>query len=275
MTTPDATPQFTDDDLATAMGLISQPITQLTELIVLSDEEIRTIDGVDHEAVTPLPWIEDHADSPEERDLAAAVAMRSLMARGLITSNAVTDPLARTSADEQPMTFEPAPELRGTAVLRRTSDHVVLMERRTASGSVFAFFHVFDLQEGRRVMSEVFDASGFHHFHLMPGDLLMERCERVVDPSGALGTTDTEPVTIPEEDLEASEQVQHLAQAEAVTEVMVMQRGTQTVTAVTLFALADHLEMLERDQEAGAVRVRQISRERLTSLLESLLVTAS
>lgn len=268
-------PQLTDEDLEVAMAVISQPLQEeVTELATLTDEELRAVDGFAVEPTTPLPWLEKNAATTAQQQLATAVAMRSLMARGLVVSSALTEPWKYEDGSREPMTFETVPELRAVAVLRRTPDRVLLAERRTEQGTTRAFFYVFELEEERRILLEVFDQTGFHLFYLLRGADLLAQFLLVVDPKGVVGDEDSEPVEVPAAQFSESETAQRLAAARAMSQILVMEMGSAEAEAFTILALPDHLELLESDEEQAVTRVGAISRESLGDLLDQLLVAA-
>lgn len=265
-------PQFSESDIAAAMAVVSQPLEEsVMEIITLTDEELWAIDGVQHEQITALPWTEKNAPQDAERDLAAAVAMRSMLARGLVVSSAVSDPLTEEPADQGPPVYEVLPQVRGTAVLRRTSDRVLIAERTTEQGTVWSYFHVFDLPEGRRVLLEVFGGSGFHLFYLLAGEDLDAQFLKVVDPQGVVGQEDGEPTEVPAATFGESEEAQRLAAARAMTQVLVVSRDADAASQFVVFAMPDGLELMETDVESGISRVGAVSAQGLAEVLAQVL----
>lgn len=278
MTSTDQTPlRLSDDDIRVAMAVLAQvPADEVASLVTLTDEEILALEGLGHEQLTALPWVEENAAQDAQRALVTAAAMRSFLARGLVVSEDVTDPRedsARAPRAEGERTYEAAPELRATAVLRRTSDAVVAMGRRTDHGTATSMFYVFDLPEGRRALWEVYDAQGFHLFFLVPDALLIDQMIAFADPQGVVGTVDGDPEEVPAEELTESETGRRLAQARAATSVLVARRDLDAPVTCSVFGLPDHLELMEAAAAGGVIhqRVGMVSRDSLAQMLSSLL----
>lgn len=265
-------PQFTESDIAAAIALVSQDLDgTVKEVVTLTDEELWAVDGVQHDPITALPWTEKNAPADAERDLAAAVAMRSLLARGLVVSSAVTDPLPDSPADQGPPVYEVVPQVRGAAVARRTSDRVMIAERKTEHGTVWAYFHLFDLPVGRRALLEVFGGAGFHLFYLFEGDQLPAQFLKVVDPQGVVGHEDGQPTEVPTASFGESAEAERLASARAMTQVLVIERGADTASQFVVFAMPDGLELMENDVDSGISRVGAVSEQGLADVLDQVL----
>lgn len=275
MTSPGAVPMhFSDDDVLVAMDVLTQDLHgEVTELVTLTDEELIALDGAEHEQITPVPWIATNAADTARRELATATAMRSFLARGLVVSSAVTDPRAYREGSMEPLTFEAVPELRATAVLRRTADDVVVMERTTDAGTATSYFYVFDLDGDRRALWEAFGDQGIHLFFLVPGEILVDQMIAFADPQGVIGDVDGEPVEVPAAELTTSEIGQALAQSRAATSVLVARRSSDAPETFTVFARPDRVDLMETSGEGEQTvhRIGTLARASLHSLLDSLL----
>lgn len=275
MTTPGSgsatkAPQYDDEDLRMAHAVLTQPLEEaVISIVTLTDEELLAIEGIQHRQLMPLPWVAENLRTDEERAVAAATATRGLIARGLVRSEKVKDPLR---PDEKGPADEIAPALRGTVVARRTSDQVVVAERKTSLGTATSVFYLFDLPTGGRVLWELFDDQGVHVFSVLDLATLPEQLIRFADPVGGIGDEDGEPLEIPAPQFPASEKAQELQGARALTSVVLRARGEDEAATFNLFGMPDRTELMEtEDSEAGGVvRIAPISRAGLEELVASL-----
>lgn len=244
-------PTFSRDDLDTAIAVLGQgdEDAEPRELFSLSDEELLAVDGVQHPQMTELPWVEANADAQDLRELAAAVAMRSLLARGLVTTSADADPAAYGPGSRTPLSFDAVPELRGVAVLRRIPEAFVLIRRKTSAGDATSYFYLFQVQGRTRVLWESYDSSGMHVFHLVPAGLLAGQVRAFLDPVAGIGEADGETEEVAVEGFEQSAPAQALADARAVSSVVVVSMADGSTEGFTTFAMTDHLVLMESDEE--------------------------
>jgi len=271
---PSDAPRFSAEDLEIATGLLTRPLTEpVTEIVSLTDEELMALDGIEQEPLTPIPWIESATHTPEDRSLVAAAAMRSMIARGIVTSSAVLDPRRYEDGSTQQARVVAIPELQGTVVLRRTSDAVLIAERRTERGTSYGYFHLFHLEDQVRVLWEAFDETGVHLFFLLEGSTLPAQLLAFVDPIDGAGDNDGDIEEIPSAEFSTSAAAARLAEARAVTTVLVLARESDAdPTAFTLFSTPDGVVLMETDgQEDTAVqRVGKLSRDSVHALVEEL-----
>ncbi|MEO2098695.1 MAG: hypothetical protein ABGX90_16295, partial [Brachybacterium sp.] len=94
-------------------------------VVTLSDEQIAALDGYERRQFVALPWLDAH---PEQRRIAAAVALRGMIAGGQV--------LTRTARYEEGPRWRAVPEISGCLVLRRTAESFTTAERtvRTEAG---------------------------------------------------------------------------------------------------------------------------------------------
>lgn len=267
-------PSFSAEDIRIATELLTQPLDgAVKEIVTLTDEELTALDGLQHDALTPLPWMSESATDDEGRALLTAAAMRSMIARGIVTTGAVRDPRSDEDAPADEAVMVAVPELQGTMVLRRTSDAVIIAERRTERGLAYGYFYVFHLEGTVRVLWEAFDATGFHLFFLLDGDTLAEQLIAFVDPIEAIGEEDGEPQEVPAASFGDSEAAARLARSRAMSTLLVLGReDTDGPTAFTLFSTPDGVELMETAGEGDTAvqRVGAVSRATLTELIEDL-----
>ena len=143
-TDPTAPLQYTAEDVAAARDLLerarrgeatgsdgaprpSDPSAaqEATAVVTLSDEQIAALDGYERRQFVALPWLDAH---PEQRRVAAAVALRGMIAGGQV--------LTRTARYEEGPRWRAVPEISGCLVLRRTAESFTTAERtvRTEAG---------------------------------------------------------------------------------------------------------------------------------------------
>ena len=274
-TAPSDAPRFSAEDIEIATELLTQPLEQpVTEIVTLTDEELMALDGIEHDPLTPTPWVSGNAEGEDARALVTAAAMRSMISRGIVSSTAVLDPRRYEDGSQEQARMVAVPALQGTMVLRRTADAVLIAERQTERGTAYGYFYLFHVDGGVRVLWETFDATGFHLFFLLEGETLPEQLRAFVDPVDGAGEADGEIDEVAAASFAASAPATRLAEARAVTTVLVLDReDTAGPTAFTLFATPDALELMETDGEGEAAiqRVGAISAATLTSLVEELI----
>lgn len=271
-------PSFSAEDLEVATELLTRALTEpVQEIVTLTEEELTALDGLQHDALTPTPWLDETAPERADRALAAGAAMRSMMARGIIASTAVLDPRRYEEGSQEQARMVAIPELQGVAVLRRTSDAVLIAERRTERGIAYGYFFVFHLEDSVRVLWEAFDETGFHLFFLLDGSVLAEQLIAFLDPIDAIGAADGEVEEIPSARFGDSAAAARLASARAVTSVLVLDRALEEPTGFTLLATPEAVELMETDGEGDRAvqRVGAVSRQTLTGLLEELLAATA
>lgn len=272
--TPSDTPRFSAEDIEIATALLRQPLQEpVTEIVSLTDEELMALDGIEHDPLTPTPWMTRSAVDDDARALATAAAMRSMIARGIVTSSVVLDPRRYEEGSHEPARMVAAPALHGTVVLRRTSDAVLIAERRTERGTAYSYFYLFHLDGAVRVLWEAFDAAGFHLFFLLDGATLPDQFIAFIDPISTVGETDGGIEEVRSAAFPTSPAAARLAEARAVTTVLVLDReDTAGPTAFTLFSTPDGVELMETDGEGESAvqRVGVVSTATLTALIEGL-----
>ncbi|ATG50964.1 hypothetical protein CFK38_05020 [Brachybacterium vulturis] len=271
-------PSFSAEDLRIATDLLTRPLTEpVQEIVTLTEEELTALDGLQHEALTPTPWLDETAPDQADRALATSAAMRSMMARGIIASTAVLDPRRYEEGSQDSARMVAVPELQGVAVLRRTSDAVLIAERRTERGIAYGYFYVFHLEDSVRVLWEAFDATGFHLFFLLDGDVLAQQLIAFLDPIDAIGEADGQVEEVPAARFGESATAARLASARAVTSVLVLDRALDAPTGFTLLTTPEAVELMETDGEGSEAvqHVGAVSRRTLTELLDELVAATA
>lgn len=144
-------------------------------VLSLTDEQLAGMDGDRADQLTALPWLAEHA---EQREFAAGVGLRSLVASGQV--QILTDPAGGSTGRR----WQAVPVLDGCLVLRRAANVVTSVERtmNTTGGTQLNRLYYYTHPSG--VLEEEVTASGIHHFTpLRPGQV-PQRIAALVDPAG-------------------------------------------------------------------------------------------
>lgn len=169
-------PEYTAGSLDSAAEVLrrardgaSAPVLSLT------DEQLAGMDGDRADQLTALPWLAEH---PEQREFAAGVGLRSLVASGQV--RIVTDPAGGGTGSR----WEAVPVLDGCLVLRRAANVVTSVERtmNTTDGTRLNRLYYYAHPSG--VLEEEVTASGIHHFTPLQPDQVPDRIRALVDPAG-------------------------------------------------------------------------------------------
>lgn len=185
-TDPAAPLQYTPEDVAAARDLLGRARVENAPapddpsaaevpapIVTLSDEQIAALDGYERRQFVALPWLDAH---PEQRRVAAAVALRGMIAGGQV--------LTRTARHEEGPRWRAVPEISGCLVLRRTAESFTTAERtvRTEAGPQVHRLHCYSHPGG--VLEEETTADGLHRFTVLPADEAAVRLAAFLDPAG-------------------------------------------------------------------------------------------
>lgn len=142
-------------------------------VVTLSDEQIAALDGYERRQFVALPWLDAH---PEQRRIAAAVALRGMIAGGQV--------LTRTARHEEGPRWRAVPEISGCLVLRRTAESFTTAERtvRTEAGPQVHRLHCYSHPGG--VLEEETTADGLHRFTVLRAEEATVRLAAFLDPAG-------------------------------------------------------------------------------------------
>ena len=171
---------FTDRDLQAAKGLLALAPTSPGEpMLVLTDEEIVALDGLQHDQLAPTPWLDATiAKGVASRELLSEVAMRGLVARGILVAPTDGDGVIHLRSTD--------PTIPGVLMLRRTSSAFVQLKVVTAVAESYFFGYVFP-DEGA-ALHEVIDPTGMHFFTLSTIDALVDTVTAILNPFGVEGS---------------------------------------------------------------------------------------
>lgn len=141
-------------------------------VVTLSDEQIAALDGYERRQFVALPWLDAH---PEQRRVAAAVALRGMIAGGQV--------LTRTARHEEGPRWRAVPEISGCLVLRRTAESFTTAERtvRTEAGPQVHRLHCYSHPGG--VLEEETTADGLHRFTVLRAEEATVRLAAFLDPT--------------------------------------------------------------------------------------------
>ena len=142
-------------------------------VVTLSDEQIAALDGYERRQFVALPWLDAQ---PEQRRVAAAVALRGMIAGGQV--------LTRTARHEEGPRWRAVPEISGCLVLRRTAESFTTAERtvRTEAGPQVHRLHCYSHPGG--VLEEETTADGLHRFTVLRAEEATVRLAAFLDPAG-------------------------------------------------------------------------------------------
>lgn len=174
MTGPDVM-RFSEEDLAAARATLEQARDgDAVPIVILSDEEVTILDGLEHDQLVPTPWLD--AQEGADRSLVGRVALRSLLARELVVQSG--------AASEGTVSITAHPGITGPLVLRRSAHEILSVERTTSGGKHWAFAYVHRSEDRATVLEEEISSSGHHAFLVYPFDHLGERMAAFLDPTG-------------------------------------------------------------------------------------------
>jgi hypothetical protein len=175
--------QFGPDDVAAARATLAQARDgEVVGVVILTDEEVTILDGVEHEQLVPTPWID--AQGEADRSLMGRVALRSMASRELVV------PAGTDKSGSRITKIKAHPGITGPLVLRRSAQEILSVERTSSNGKDWLFAYVHHEDEKATVLEEEISGQGQHVFSVYPEALLGERFERFLDPTSTalLGT---------------------------------------------------------------------------------------
>ena len=234
-------------------------------VVTLSDEQIAALDGYERRQFVALPWLDAH---PEQRRVAAAVALRGMIAGGQV--------LTRTARHEEGPRWRAVPEISGCLVLRRTAESFTTAERtvRTEAGPQVHRLHCYSHPGG--VLEEETTADGLHRFTVLRAEEATVRLAAFLDPAGladpaadAASDVGGASVHVRGSELPAHPLAAQLAATRALTVLTRVRTADGTVQQLSAYATADGMltmEALDPGAEDPRLEFRRVGPASLRAL---------
>ena len=243
--TQQPTMQWSAADIAAAEQTLARTASgEVTHVVTLTDEEVAILDGLQNPQLVPLPWLD--AQEGADRTLVGRVALRSLLARGLVVPSDEERPPG--PGGEPQVGIDAVPEVTGPLVLRRTASAILSADRTTALGKHWVYVYLHDED---RVLEEEVGPSGHHSFSVYPLTELAGRLAVFLDPA-AKAVLDGRARTFTTEQFAAEARTSpELSGAVAVTVLGAVRAGSDTLVRVSVYATPDGVYVV-RGGEHGA-----------------------
>ncbi|MFL0457837.1 hypothetical protein ACH0CV_10895 [Brachybacterium paraconglomeratum] len=266
---PTTEPTLTERDMLGAMEVLSTTSDEAAVLVVLTDEEIMALDGASSLELLGSPYLSQEAIETES---AAASALRSLVARGLVRPGSEgreeEGEVVTGSGDPARRPVQLDRRLAGVIALRRIPEAMVTAQRTLAGGTT-TLAHYFFPREG--VLEEYVTIDGFHHFAVPALPSVAERLRAFVDPFEAAGE-DGEPVAMSLQDAVASLEGEDTRSLSVVTTIAEGQGRRATVSADSgSVRVLDNGPLEQEAEPTDEVHVSAVSSERLREVLDLML----
>lgn len=266
------TPTVTERDAAGAMELLASASEDPQLLIALTDEEIVALAGRDALSLTGSPYLDQEG---VDETAHASAALRSLLARGLVTSvdeamEAEGEVVIGEARDRAMQIDRP---IAGLLMLRATASAVVHITRQVSEQTTRLVLHV---EADGGVLEEFVSADGFHRFSVPTPAAAVERMARYIDPSEVAGAESGEPVTAPIAELDSAEGelAEHLADTRVLS-VLTAVSATEASQA-TLFATTEAVFAMDTPEEGETeATVSEQSASDLRELLTDVLARSA
>ncbi|MBE1878864.1 hypothetical protein [Myceligenerans pegani] len=232
---------FSEDDVQAARATLAQARDgEVVGVVILTDEEVAILDGLENEQLVPTPWMD--AQTGGDRSLMGRVALRSMLSRELVQPVDTDDGSVKITAH---------PGITGPLVLRRSAQEILSVERTSSNGKdwLFAYVHI----EGGRstVLEEEISGSGHHVFSVYPAALLGERFEKFFDPTGTAAMSSSPKSYSAEAFESAVPRLPQLNEAVAVSIVSGVRRGSDTLLNASVYAGPHGVHVLRGSEHDG------------------------
>lgn len=266
---------FTERDAAGAYEILASATDSPSTLAVLTDEELLALGGEEAVQMAGSPFLDQLEDA---REVPASIALRSLIARGLVT---LDDALAEPEGDQLATGASAAPRvvqldrtLAGLMTLRGAPRALMNLTRRVSEQSTAITVYVFP--EGG-LLEELVTADGYHHFAVPTRSAMPERLARYIDQAQVAGSEDRLLFEGPTASLEDPEQpiARQLADTRALT-VMTAADAAAEGVQVSLMATSEAVLAMDTPEELSeATEVREVSAEGLIALIDAAIPEAT
>jgi hypothetical protein len=266
-------------DFETASASIARLLTEAKSgpvpVAAFTDEELVALDGLEQPQVAPTLWLDTQPD--QQREFAASVALRGLIARGLVArvDDDPEPPGQATGAREEPRVVLSLPEeVMAVLAMRRSAATILIAEQQTNAGKRARVLYA---QPELGALVEDVNTGGLHTFTVTPTAAAIDDLSRWCDPDGVAGDTDGPPQTVALADYaHGGELPAALQQALAVTVLAAVtappRPGAEPVQQrISLYCLADHLVSAAPDPHApGMMELARVSAASLRHRLHQL-----
>lgn len=263
---------ITERDAAGAYELLAAATDEPTVLAVLTDEELLALEGVDGAELAGSPFLEA---SEFDREQAAAVAVRSLIARGLVVlEDSEQETEGEDLASEQPAARAAQLDrsLAGLLTLRSTPLAVLNLTRQVADQTTALMTYVFP-RGG--ILEELVTADGYHHFSLPTRQATPDRLARYADQAQVAGNEDGQAVTATAAQLERDDPLaQRLRDTRALT--VITSASARGSTQTSIMATSEAVFAMDTPSSPEEeVTVRELSASSLRELVAEVLPEVS
>lgn len=242
-----------------------------------TDEELHALDGLSADQMVPMPWWQDRLPTDDgAQDLAASVALRGLIARGLVIP---AELLAESIEDlgDDPQRLYAVDAVEGMLTLRRAFTQVTILQRQVSEQ--LHTIVLYSYGDSSPLVEEEITADGFHHFAVLPRETAVDHVVFLVDQDGA-AATDGDPVTVATSEISRQPELDRtLSDTRALT-VATTIAGTDSTEQITFYATSDavlaSVPAAETDHADGAeptIEIAQISSSTLREFARELLRT--
>lgn len=226
------------------------------DVIVLTDEEIVVLDGLNNPQLVPTPYLEKNN---VDIATAAGTALRGLLARELVSPVQHETPVD----DAGQLKLTATKEILGALTLRRTAQAIVQVERQTNAGQRWIFSYV---HEDLGVLIEDIDDNGLHVFGTTDLDGAQDFIYGIVNESEYDGSISLVTHQWSEEEFTHLEEMPEAFEgAEATHVIAAMRHDSDTADSCVIYSGPQTLGLLEVNPDGSftgskvtADRVRQI-----------------
>ena len=224
---PEAPLEVTAADVRAAQDLLSRAGEEPpAAVLTLTDEQILAVDGWQRPQFAAMPFAQAH---PEQRALAAGIALRTLVAAGLVT----------TTTDARPRWLA-APVLAACLLLRRSAAVFTTLERTAAQVT-----RVHCCVHPAGVLEEEVTPAGLHRFTVLSPQQAAARLAVLLDPEGVAGEAG-EPVTVATSALEGGHPLApRIAATRSHSVLTSVNTADDTLTQITVLATDAEVLSLE------------------------------
>ncbi|MDQ1289221.1 MAG: hypothetical protein QG622_2787 [Actinomycetota bacterium] len=242
--------------------LLAEAATERVDIAAFTDEELAALDGDRAEHVAPTPWLD--ALPAEQHELAASIALRGLIARGLVVR------LDEHQEGDRTVLSMPD-EVLAVLAMRRTAASITIAGQQTSLGQRTRVLY----RHADGLLEENVSTGGLHTFSLAPLPVAADGLAAWCDPQHVAGD-DGETSTIALADVARGEGIPSPLTASLVVTVLagvgpeIDDDGDPVQTRVTVYATPDQVHVADPAPEPGHLRIREVSASSLRSAVEAV-----